>query len=176
MAYTPKELTEKYETLWEQVDVLYKEISELQACVSEIDEKYDTIWSKVSNIHESNKSIESKYDSKYEAVWGKCNANTSDIVRLREQISSGSAKVDPQLTSLKFELSSLHSKIRLFEKFEEEHKKKMSYVQCDMYDIQKELKKINEYIDYKFSMFYLLLQIIIGVIIVICLYFMYIVK
>jgi chromosome segregation ATPase len=172
MAYTPKELTEKYETLWEQVDVLYKEISELQACVGEIDEKYDTIWSKVSTIHESNKSIESKYES----IWNKCNANTSDIVRLREQISSGSAKVDPQLTSLKFELASLHSKVRLFDKFEEEQKKKMSYIQCDMYDIQKELKKINEYIDYKFSMLYLLLQIIIGVTIIICLYFMYIVK
>jgi hypothetical protein len=173
MAYTPKELTEKYETLWEQVDVLYKEISELQACVGEIDEKYDTIWGKVSTIYESNKSIESKYESTYDLVWGKCNANTTDIVRLREQISSGSTKVDPQLDSIKFEMSGLQSKLRIFE---EDYKKKMSYVQCDIYDIQRELKKTNDYIDYKFSMLYLLLQIIIGVIIIICLYFIYIVK
>lgn len=172
MAYSPKELTEKYENLWEQVDGLYKEMSALKEFVGDIDEKYDTIWGKVSTMHQLNNDIESKY----EVVWGKCNANTSDIVRLREQITSGSAKVDPQLTSLKFELASLQSKVRLFDKFEEEQKKKMSYVQCDMYDIQRELKKTNEYIDYKFSMLYLLLQIIIGVIIVICLYFMYIVK
>jgi uncharacterized coiled-coil DUF342 family protein len=172
MSYTPKELSEKYENLWEQVDGLYKEMSALKECVGEIDEKYDTIWGKVSSMHELNNRIESKYDS----VWGKCDANATDILRLREQFTSGSAKVDPQLASIKFDLNSLQSKIRIFEKFEEDHKTKMTYVQCDVYDIQRELKKTNDYIDYKFSMLYLLLQIIIGVIIVICLYFIYIVK
>jgi len=172
MSYTPKELSEKYENLWEQVDGLYKEMSALKECVGDIDEKYDTIWGKVSTMHQLNNDIETKY----EVVWGKCNTNTTDIVRLREQMSIGSAKVDPQLTSIKFELSGLQSKIRIVDKLEEDYKKKMSYVQCDIYDIQRELKKTNDYIDYKFSMLYLLLQIIIGVIIIICLYFMYIVK
>jgi chromosome segregation ATPase len=172
MAYTPKELTEKYETLWEQVDVLYKEISELQEYVGEIDEKYDTIWSKVSSMHELNTGI----DAKYESVWNKCNANTTDIVRLREHINSGLVKFDPQLASIKFEISGLQSKIRLLDKLHEEYKANISHVKCDMFDIQRELKKTNEYIDDKIACFTIIIQLIICVMVLLCLYIMYIVK
>ena len=40
MSYTLKELTVKYENLWEQVDGVYKETSELKEFLEEIDEKY----------------------------------------------------------------------------------------------------------------------------------------
>ena len=169
MAYTPKELTEKYENLWEQVDGLYKEMSALTEYVSENETKYDSIWAKVSEINDVTKGIDSKYD----LIWGKCNTNTEDIIRLKEHIINSG---DPQLASIKYDLSVLQGKFRSFDKMEQEYKTKMSHIQCDMFDIQRELKKTNEYIDDKFTCHTIIIQIIICVMVLMCLYIIYIVK
>ncbi len=169
MSYTPKELTEKYENLWEQVDCLYKELSGLQDCVGEIESKYDTIWGKVSSLTELNKSIDSKYD----LLWGKCNTNAADIIKLKEYNINGGV---PQISSIKHDITLIQSKLRTLDKMEETYIARLSDIRYDMYSTNIEGQKLKDYIDDKFANLCVVIQIVICIIIIICLYLIYVVK
>ena len=169
MSYTPKELTEKYENLWEQVDGVYKEMSGLKDCIGEIEGKYDTIWGKVSTMCELNKGIDSKYD----LLWGKCNTNAAEIIKLKEyNINSGVA----QISSIKHDITLIQSKLRTLDKMEETYIARISDMRYDMYSTNIEGQKLKDYIDDKFANLCVMIQIIICIIIIICLYLIYVVK
>ena len=133
MAYTTKELTQKYETLWEQVDGLYRETSELKEYIVDIDSKYDTLWAK-------------------------CNANANDILVVKEHIISKSRPEprmdDAHISAIKFDIGVIQGKIRAFDKMEEEHIAMMSNISYDMYSVNANNAKNKEYIDNKFANLY----------------------
>lgn len=166
MAYTPKELTDKYENLWEQVDGVYKELSGLKDCIGEIEEKYDTIWGKISTVSELNKGIDSKYD----LLWGKCNTNAGEIIKLKEHNISGAPKPDPQISSIKHDISLLQSKLRTMDKMEETYIARLSDIRYDMYSTNIESQKMKDYIDEKLANLYVAIQIVICIIVILCLY------
>ena len=136
MSYTPKELTEKYENLWEQVDGVYKELSGLKDCIGEIEEKYDAIWGKISTMCELNNGIYSKYD----ILLGKCNTNAAEIIRLKEYNSA--PKPDPQISSIKHDISLIQSKLRTLDKMEENYIAKLSDIRYDMHSTNIDNHKI----------------------------------
>jgi hypothetical protein len=169
MSYTPKELTEKYENLWEQVDGVYKELSGLKDCIGEIESKYDTIWGKISTMGELNKGIDSKYD----LLWGKCNTNASEIIKLKEYNINGGV---PQISSIKHDITLIQGKLRTFDKLEEKYIARLSDMRYDMYSTNIEGQKLKDYIDDKFTNLCVVIQIVICIIIIICLYLIYVVK
>jgi chromosome segregation ATPase len=169
MSYTPKELTEKYEDLWEQVDGVYKDLSSLKECIGEIEAKYDTIWGKVSTLTELNKSIDSKYD----LLWGKCNTNAAEIIKLKEyNINSGL----PQISSIKHDITLIQSKLKSLDKMGETHISRLSDIRYDIYSTNIEGQKMKDYIDDKFANLCVMIQIVICIIVIICLYLIYILK
>jgi chromosome segregation ATPase len=169
MSYTPKELTEKYENLWEQVDGVYKELSSLKECIGEIEAKYDTIWGKMSTLTELNKSIDSKYD----LIWGKCNTNAAEIIKLKEyNINSGTG----QISSIKHDITLIQSKLRTLDKMEETYTARLSDIRYDMHSTNIDNHRMKDYVDDKFGNLCVVLQIIICIIVIICLYLMYILK
>jgi hypothetical protein len=172
MSYTPKELTEKYENLWEQVDGVYKELSGLKDCIGEIEDKYDTIWGKVSTMCELNKGIDSKYD----ILWGKCNTNAAEIIKLKEYNINSAPKPDPQISSIRHDISLIQSKLRTLDKMEETYIAKLSDIRYDMHSTNIENHKMKDYVDEKFGNLCVVIQILICIIIIICLYLMYILK
>ena len=133
MAYNMKELTQKYEALWEQVDGLYRETSELKEYIVDIDSKYDTLWAK-------------------------CNANANDILVVKEHIISKSRPEprmdDAHISAIKFDIGVIQGKIRAFDKMEEEHIAMMSNISYDMYSVNANNAKNKEYIDNKFANLY----------------------
>jgi hypothetical protein len=171
MSYTPKELTEKYEDLWEQVDGVYKEMSGLKECIGEIESKYDTIWGKISSMGELNKGIESKYD----LLWGKCNTHAAEIIKLKEY-NINAPKHDPQISSIKHDITLIQSKLRTLDKMEENYIARISDMRYDMYSTNIESQKLKDYIDEKFANLCVVIQIVICIIIIICLYLIYVVK
>jgi hypothetical protein len=171
MAYTPKELTDKYENLWEQVDGVYKELSGLKDCIGEIDEKYDTIWGKISTIGEVNKGIDSKYD----ILWGKCNTNAGEIIKLKEY-NINAPRHDPQISSIKHDITLIQGKLRILDKMEETYIARLSDIRYDMYSTNIESQKMKDYIDDKLANLYVTIQIVICIIVILCLYLIYILK
>jgi len=140
MAYNTKELTQKYETLWEQVDGLYRETSGLKEYVIDIDSKYDTLWAK-------------------------CNANANEILSVREHTINKSRPEprvdDSQITSIRFDIGLIQSKMRTFDKMEEEHIAVLSSMSYDMYEIRTTNDKNKNYIDNKIAKLYAYVTVII---------------
>jgi len=138
-----KELTQKYEALWEQIDVLYRETSELKEYIVDIDSKYDTLWAK-------------------------CNANANDIIGVREHmITKGRVepqprcdKVESQIASVRFDIGLLQNKVRAIDKIEEDHISVLSNMSYDMYAINTNNAKNKEYIDNKFAKLYACISIV----------------
>lgn len=194
MSYTLKELTEKYENLWEQVDGVYKEASYLKECVEEFDSKYDTIWGKVASLNELSKDIDTKYD----IIWNKCNVNSSEIIKLKEYNISGLSNIVPHFETINSDLQEMKSKYRVLdeekltqfrrdifalqgrikhiEKIEDDHIGLVTNISHDMYVIRSDTKQLKTYIDDKLATLYLLMQIIICIMIIVCLYSLYYVK
>lgn len=194
MSYTLKELTEKYENLWEQVDGVYKESSYLKECLEEFDSKYDTIWGKVASLNELSKDIDTKYD----LIWNKCNANSSEIIKLKEYNIGAISKVDPhfevinsdlqeikskyrvleeeKLTQFRRDIFALQGRIKQIEKIEDDHIGLVTNIHHDMYVIRCNNNTLKKYIDDKLGYIYLLMQIIICIMIIVCLYSLYYVK
>jgi len=140
MAYTAKELTQKYETLWEQVDGLYRETSGLKEYVIDIDSKYDTLWAK-------------------------CNSNADGILHLKEH-SINKSRPEPrvddhQITSIRFDIGVLQSKMRTFDKMEEDHIAMVSNMSYDMYSMRTSNDKNKDYIDNKIAKLYAYVTMII---------------
>ena len=189
MSYTLKELTEKYENLWEQVDGVYKESSYLKECLEEFDSKYDTIWGKVASLSELSKDI----DTKYYLIWNKCNANSSEIIKLKEynicnphfeiinsdlqEIKSKYRVLDEEkLTQFRRDIFALQGRIKHIEKIEDDHIGLVTNISHDMYVIRSDTKQLKKYIDDKLGYIYVLMQIIICIMIIVCLYSLYYVK
>lgn len=140
MAYNMKELTQKYESLWEQVDGLYRESSGLKDYVIDIDSKYDMLWAK-------------------------CNSNVDDILHLKEHtINKGRTEhrgEDSQITSIRFDIGLIQSKMRTFDKMEEEHIAVLSGMSYDTYEIRTSIDKNKDYIDNKIAKLYAYVTVII---------------
>jgi hypothetical protein len=189
MSYTLKELTEKYENLWEQVDGVYKESSYLKECIEEFDSKYDTIWGKVASLNELSKDIDTKYD----LIWNKCNTNSAEILKLKEynignpqfeiinsdiqEIKSKYRVLDEEkLTQFRRDIFALQGRVKHIEKIEDDHIGLVTNISHDMYVIRCNNNTLKKYIDEKFGNLCVVIQIVICIIIIMCLYLLYVVK
>ena len=160
MAYNMKELTQKYEALWEQVDGLYRETSELKEYVIEIDSKYDSLWSKcnvnaneilIVKEHVINKSRD---DPQITSVRCDMSSLQSKVDSCRADVGMIQSRSDSQIAAIKFDIGVIQGKIRAFDKMEEEHIAMMSNISYDMYSVNANNAKNKEYIDNKFANLY----------------------
>jgi hypothetical protein len=163
MAYTTKELSQKYDGLWDQMDGVYKDMSSLTEYVGEIDEKYNAIWGKVESVHSSNASIEQKYD----ILSGKCDYHADSIRTLMES-SSQLSILKGKFDLMKYDMGAIQNTLRKFDKMEDEHIAMMSNMHYDMHEMQNLIHKYKKYNDNKISWLYTIIVITISIIIYLC--------
>jgi hypothetical protein len=181
MAYTTKELSQKYDGLWDQMDGVYKDMSSLTEYVGEIDEKYNAIWGKVESIHGCNANIEQKYDileGRCGNIMGELNENSSQMAiltgrcgnimgELRE--SSGQmAILKGKFDLMKHDMGLIQTTLCKFDKMEDEHTAMMSNIHYDMHEMQNLIHKYKKYNDNKISGLYTIIIITITIIIFLC--------
>ena len=164
MAYTTKELTQKYETLWEQVDGLYRETSGLKEYVIDIDSKYDSLWSKcnvnadeilIVKEHAINKGRDDSQLTSVRFDMSSLQSKVdSHVASCRADVGMIQSRVDSQISAIQFDVGHLQSKIRAFDKMEEEHIAMMSNISYDMYSVNANNAKTKDYIDNKFANLY----------------------
>lgn len=178
MAYTTKELSQKYDGLWDQMDCVYKDMSSLTEYVGEIDEKYNAIWGKVESIHGCNANIEQKYDileGRCGNIMSELNENSSQMAiltgrcgnimgELRE--SSGQmAILKGKFDLMKHDMGAIQTSIRKFDKIEDDHIAMMSNMHYDMHEMKGLIQKYKAWNDNKISGLYTIIVITISIII-----------
>ena len=181
MAYTTKELSQKYDGIWDQMDGVYKEVSSLSGYVGEIDEKYNAIWGKVESIHGCNSNIESKYDilaGRCGQITGELKENTSQMAILTgrcgnimgelKENSGQLAILKSKFDLMKHDMGMIQGSLRKFDKMEDEHIAMMSNMHYDMHEMKGIIRTYKSYNDNKISGLYIIIFITISIIIFLC--------